>query len=112
MILGAAGSGGTATVYKAFDDETQSVVALKVFDRPDLDPDVAMELWNREVRALSTLQHEAVAQLRGAGRDEDSGHRYIVLEWLDGVSLEQHLEKTGRLGWDEFYRMIGSPLLA
>lgn len=110
-ILGLAGSGGTANVYRAFDDETQTVVALKIFATERFDLDVASELWNREVKALTILRHDAVATFLGGGRDPDSGGRYIVLEWIDGVSLEKHLESTGKLAWPDFYAQIGKPVL-
>lgn len=111
-ILGLAGSGGTASVYKAFDDDTQAVVALKVFAMEGSDPDVVAEFWNREVKSLSSLHHDAVAGLLGAGRDPASAQRFIVLEWIDGISLEKHLENIGKLTWDQFYDSIGKQVLA
>lgn len=110
-ILSLAGAGGTANVYKAFDDECQCVVALKVFENSTLDPNVAAELWNREVKALESLQHPAIARMLRPGRDPQSNARFIVLEWIDGISLEEHLEKAGKLTWETFYQSIGTHLL-
>src|ERR1700730_7935007 len=111
-ILGLAGSGGTATVYKAFDDDIQTVVALKVFAVEGADPDVVAEFWHREVKSLSGLHHEAVAAFLGAGRDPASAQRFIILEWIDGVSLEEHLCNVGKLPWAQFYDSIGTQILS
>jgi tRNA A-37 threonylcarbamoyl transferase component Bud32 len=110
-ILSLAGSGGTASVFRAFDDETQTIVALKVFATEGVEPDVVGEIWNRETKALTALRQDAVATFLGAGRDQETGQRYIILEWIDGVSLEKHLEAIGKLTWEGFYSALGKPLL-
>lgn len=111
-ILGAAGSGGTASVYRAFDDARHTFVALKIYTAEGNDPDVVAEFWNREVRALEALQHEAIAKFYGAGRDSHSSQQYVVLEWIEGESLEEHLEHRGKLTWNQFYEEIGKPVLS
>ena len=79
-ILGLGGAGGTANVYKAFDDESQCIVALKIFENSALDPNIAVEIWNREVKALESLRHQAIARMLRAGRDPESDVRFIVLQ--------------------------------
>jgi serine/threonine protein kinase len=111
-VLSVAGTGGTACVYKAFDDETQRVVALKVFATERFDPDIVAEFWNREVASLRSLQHRAVAEFIGAGRDPASKQRFIALEWIDGIALEDHLDKAGKLRWEQFHESIGKEILA
>ena len=41
--------GGTATLHKAFDQQSHAVVALKVFTEHDRDPAIVNEIWHREV---------------------------------------------------------------
>lgn len=111
-ILGTAGTGGTACVYRAFDDELDTVVALKVFSVDGCDPGVLSEFWNREVRALSALQHESIAKCLGAGRDTTSEMQFVVLEWIEGVSLEEYLESRGSVAWQQFYDACGRSILS
>jgi hypothetical protein len=40
--------GGAANVYRAFDDEQQVLVALKVFENPNISPEILDEIWSRE----------------------------------------------------------------
>jgi tRNA A-37 threonylcarbamoyl transferase component Bud32 len=111
MILELAGSGGTASVYRAYDEGSKTVVALKIFSTDGADPDVVAEFWNREVKSLSSLAHASVAKLVSAGRDPSTSKRYIILEWIDGLSLESYLTDAGRLSWEEFYETLGIQLL-
>lgn len=111
-ILAAKKTGGTATVYQAFDSTTSKLVALKVFSEANRDPAVVAEIWNRECAALTKLQgHPSVVQFVDAGRSPDTGEKYIALEWIDGPTLEEHFEKTGKVSWDDFWNSIGRVLL-
>lgn len=112
MILDELRIGGTASIYKAYDDELKAIVALKVFTVEGRDPDVVSEFWHRETTALSTLKHEAIVRYLGAGRDSNSNQRYLILEWVDGATLEEHLEKAGALDWERFFAAFGAPILS
>src|SRR5689334_18698381 len=100
-------TGGTADLFKAYDDELGTVVALKIFTIEGRDPDVVNEFWHREISALSALKHDAVVKLLSAGRHPSSGQRYAVLEWIDGITLEDHLSKAGAMPWERFYDAFG-----
>jgi serine/threonine protein kinase len=112
QILDRTGTGGTAGVFKAYDDEMKKIVALKVFTLEGRDPNVVAELWNRESKALATLKNDAIVTLLFAGRDSISSQRYIVLEWIDGITLEKHLESVGSLSWEDFQEKLGKQILA
>ncbi len=110
-ILDKVKTGGTADIYKAYDDELSAVVALKTFTIEGRDPGVVSEIWHREVTALSNLSHEAIVRFLDAGRDPNSEQRFVVLEWIDGMTLEEHFEKVGVLTWEQFYEAFGKPIL-
>ena len=103
--------GGTATLHKAFDQQSHAVVALKVFTEQGRDPAIVNEIWHREHSALGQLTHNGIVQMLDAGRCALTGQRYIALEWIDGQTLEQHLAAAGPMDWPTFYQRYGEPLL-
>ncbi|MBT2744906.1 MULTISPECIES: AAA domain-containing protein [unclassified Lysobacter] len=104
--------GGTATLHKAFDQESHAVVALKVFTEHGRDPAIVSEIWHREHSALGQLSHDCIIRMLDAGRCSLTNKRYIALEWIDGQTLEQHLAAAGPLEWPTFYERYGEPILA
>jgi len=110
-ILAEKQSGGTATIYQAFDHATNAVVALKVFTTTGRDPAIVNELWNREQAALSQLKHDSIVRMEVAGRSEETSERFIALEWVEGLTLEEHLRSIGPISWDSFYERFGESIL-
>ncbi len=87
------GRGGMSTVYRGFDTGLHRPVAIKIF-QPGADDDAR---WESEVRLLSQLSHPNLvtlhdAHLEPAGSSEPS---YLVMEYIAGPSLQQHLAEFG-----------------
>jgi serine/threonine protein kinase len=83
------GSGGTARVYRAFDQRLQRDVALKLLKSNTLaDPDF-VKRFEREARTLAGLRHGHIVQIYDYGEEE--GTLYIVTQLLPGPTLEQEL---------------------
>lgn len=93
--LSPSGSEGLATVYLAWHEILQQNVALKILS-PELasEPEVTSRFLN-EARAAVRLRNEHVAAVMDVGTEE--GTPYIVLEHLEGDSLETILAKRGPL---------------
>ena len=85
--------GGLATVYFAHrdDGEFEQTVALKVLRR-GLDTDDLIARFRAERQILSTLDHPAIAQILDGGALSD-GRPYLVLEYVDGVSITAYCER-------------------
>lgn len=83
------GTGGTARVYRAFDQRLQRDVALKLLKSNTLaDPDF-VKRFEREARTLAGLRHGHIIQIYDYGEQE--GTLYIVTQLLPGPTLEQEL---------------------
>ena len=88
------GDGGTARVYRAHDRQQDRAVAVKLL-HPELARERAMrERFRREAYAANLVPHPAVVQILGDGEMED-GTPYLVMELLEGETLEQRLERKG-----------------
>jgi len=94
-IIKKLGEGGMGEVYLAEDQKLNRNVALKIL-RPDFidDPDRLQRL-NREARTAAQISHPNVMSIFDVDSavDEDSGRdmRYIVMEYISGISLSDYL---------------------
>ncbi len=84
-----AGSGGMGSVWKTHDQETGRTVALKLLHGRD-PRDAARFI--REAQLIAGLAHHGIVGFVSDGQ-LDSGERYLVMEWLEGESLEGRLER-------------------
>ncbi len=94
-ILDRLGRGGMGRVFKAEHRALKRVVALKVLAPHLLDSERARVLFLREVRAFAQLVHPNVVAAFDA--NEEGGHYYLVLEYVDGPNLDQLVRKQGPL---------------
>jgi Tol biopolymer transport system component len=90
-ILAAAGAGGMGEVYKARDTRLDRTVAVKVLPPHLTEQPEVRQRFEREARALSGLSHPHICTLHDIG--EQDGVHYLVMEYLEGETLAQRLEK-------------------
>jgi serine/threonine-protein kinase len=94
-LLEQVGAGGMGAVYRALDLQLARVVAVKVLPEQSLNDADAVARFAREARALAQVEHPNVVGMHGAG--EDRGRPFLVMEYVEGVSLSRLLKEHGAL---------------
>lgn len=97
------GTGGMAVVYRALDTQLNEVVAIKVL-RPEYETDMEfVRRFSREAEAAAKMSHENIVNLLDVGIEGDM--RYIVMEYVDGLTLKEMIREEGRIHPDVALRM-------
>ncbi len=92
------GQGGAGTVYKALDTQLDRPVAIKKLHTVEGSASQTALMQNatatllREAKVLSSIQHPNIVTLYDMGVDEEGP--YVVMEYLDGQSLEEAIEQA------------------
>ena len=87
------GRGGMGVVYQAVDTRLQRSVAIKALP-PELSTSPArLARFSREAKLLASLSHPNIATVYGL--EEHEGARYLVMEWIEGKTLAQRLQRGG-----------------
>ncbi|MBV9615138.1 MAG: serine/threonine protein kinase, partial [Ktedonobacteraceae bacterium] len=98
-IIELQGQGGMGAVYKAQDLHEQRVVAVKEMSQNGLsgqDLQNAILAFTREAELLANLNHHSLPCIYE--QFEENGRRYLVMEFIQGITLEQYWENWRRQG--------------
>ena len=86
-------SGGMGTVYRAFDENLERMVAIKMLKREITEDKQILESFYREARATAALNHTNIIHVYSF--DEHEGSPYIVMELADHGSLDGWIIRDG-----------------
>ncbi len=100
------GEGGMATVYKAFDLRLSRYVAVKFLKDEYKSKKDFVERFKIEAKAAASLDHINIVTIFDVG--EDIGEYFIVMEYLDGVTLKEYIDEKGVLENDEVLTITGA----
>ena len=90
-------------VFRAFDEKLHRVVAIKVLAPAMATTGSARQRFGREARAAAAVVHNNVIDIHSV---EDQGPvPYLVMEFIDGPTLQQKLDRTGPLPLNEIVRI-------
>lgn len=98
-IVGKAGSGGMSDVYKAKDHTLGRFVGIKVLKQEFSDDVNFVTKFRTEAQSAAGLEHPNIVNIYDVG-SENSIH-YIVMEYVEGITLKTYIEKKGQLSFKE-----------
>jgi serine/threonine-protein kinase len=98
-ILELTGMGGMSNVYKAHDSIDDRLVAVKILRDEFLDNTEFLRRFKNESKAIAVLSHPNIVRVYDVSFT-DSVHS-IVMEYIDGITLKDYIERQGLLGWKE-----------
>jgi serine/threonine-protein kinase len=90
------GMGASGTIYRGEHVTLRRRVAVKVLHHELSRDDLAIERFRRQATTVSELENEHIVQIHDFGRAPD-GRLYIAMEYLEGETLDERLERLGRL---------------
>ena len=98
-IIGKIGAGGMSDVYKAKDLTLGRFVAIKVL-KPEFSEDLNfVTKFRTEAQSAAGLEHPNIVNIYDVGSEK--GMHYIVMEYVEGITLKTYIEKKGQLNFKE-----------
>jgi eukaryotic-like serine/threonine-protein kinase len=101
-ILAQIGAGGMGVVYKAYDEQLEREVALKLISSGLLADEGARKRFRKEALALARLNHPNIATIFEFGNE--GGADFLVTEYIPGITLDMKLS-AGALELEEVIRL-------
>ncbi len=110
-IQGVLGEGGMGTVYKALDPFIRRMVAIKTIEKSRLDAAanrIGLVRFRNEAQAAGRLLHPGIVAVYDYGEDEEIA--YIVMEYVRGKSLHEHLSNETQYDLAEAWQILSQLL--
>ncbi len=98
-IVDKIGAGGMSDVYKAKDHVLGRFVAIKVLKKEFSEDVNFVTKFRTEAQSAARLEHPNIVNIYDVG--SEYGMYYIVMEYVEGITLKDYIEKKGRLTYKE-----------
>ncbi|MGB7875093.1 MAG: serine/threonine-protein kinase [Anaerolineales bacterium] len=92
------GQGGMSAVYKATDPNLKRVVAVKLIHTHLSDDPGFVRRFEEEASSVAQLRHPNIIQVFDFNHDDESDSYYMVLEFVPGETVQEHLERLNKSG--------------
>ena len=93
------GVGGMAVVYKAYDTVSNRTVAVKILKEEFSSNEGFLHRFQNESKAISVLSHPNIVKVYDVSFGDMI--QYIVMEYIDGITLKEFIERNGSLLWED-----------
>ncbi len=93
------GVGGMSVVYKAYDNIDDRIVAIKVLKDEFLANEDFRRRFKNESKAIAVLSHPNIVKVYDVSFGEHL--QYIVMEYVDGITLKEYIQKQGAITWND-----------
>lgn len=98
-IIEKIGIGGMANVYKAQDIKLSRTVAVKVLKEEFSEDMTFVNKFRTEAQSAAGLEHPNIVNVYDVG--SENGFYYIVMEYVEGITLKDYIKKKGHLSYKE-----------
>ena len=95
------GTGGMSVVFRATDTSDGSAVAIKMLKEETANDRNMLEQFINESNVVSMLSHPNIVSIRDVSFKTE--RKYLVMEYIEGISLRTYMDKRGALELDEFF---------
>lgn len=93
------GQGGMSDVYRAVDQVLGRDVAVKVLKEEFAEDKNFVDKFRKEATSAASLEHQNIVNIYDVGSED--GLYYIIMEYVDGITLKTYIEKKGHLNYKE-----------
>ena len=104
------GIGGMAYVYRAYDRVEDRWVAIKILKEEFSNNSEFLRRFRNESRAIAMLSHPNTVKVYDVSFGDQI--QYIVMEYIDGITLKQYIEQEGAIRWNEAVHFTAQILAA
>lgn len=94
------GKGGMAIVFKATDLTMNRTVAVKILNEENNDDEIAVKRFFTESKAIAMLSHPNIVAIFDVS-PMSAKQKFIVMEYIDGITLKDYLDRKKILDWTE-----------